>query len=72
MRPVPFADTRKTLLARVWRLISDEGFAVCMLIAVTTAAVLAFGFDATPDIVVAVLTLGAVTALAETRLHRRG
>ena len=32
----------------------------------------AVGFDATADIVIATLALGAVTALAETRLHRRG
>ncbi|WP_314950773.1 hypothetical protein [Bradyrhizobium cosmicum] len=53
------------------QLIADEGFTICMLVAVVVAAVLAFGFDATADTVVAMLAIGAGTALAETRLHRR-
>jgi len=69
---MPSTDTRRAPLAGARQLIADEGFAVCMLIAVTAAAVLAFGFDATSDIVVAMLTVGAVTALAEARLHKRG
>ena len=60
MRPT---NKRATLLSGARRLITDEGFAI---------TVLAVGFDATADIVVATLALGAVTALAETRLHRRG
>ncbi|MCS3896565.1 hypothetical protein M2171_005698 [Bradyrhizobium japonicum USDA 38] len=54
------------------RLVTDEGFAITVLAAVIAAVVLAVGFDATADIVVATLALGAVTALTETRLHRRG
>jgi len=69
---MPSKDTRTALLAGARQLLADDGFAVCMLVAVTAAAVLAFGFDATSDIVVAMLTVGAVTAVAETRLHRRG
>lgn len=62
---------RQALLAGVRRWITDDGFAVCMLAAVTAAAVLAFGFDATSDVVIAMLVVGAVTAAAEMRLHRR-
>ncbi|MCP3389889.1 hypothetical protein NLM27_14010 [Bradyrhizobium sp. CCGB12] len=69
MRPT---NKRATPLSGARQLITDEGFTVTMLTAVIAAAVLAFGFDATADIVVATLALGAVTALAETRLHRRG
>lgn len=69
MRPT---DRHATLLGNARRLISDEGFAVSMLTAVIAAVVLAFGFGATADIVVAMLAIGAVTAVAETRLHRRG
>ena len=65
-------DKRTTLLGNARGLITDGGFTVSMLAAVAAAAVLAFGFDATADIVVATLALGAVTALAEARLHRRG
>ncbi|WP_245285806.1 hypothetical protein [Bradyrhizobium japonicum] len=53
-------------------MVTDEGFAITVLAAVIAAVVLAVGFDATADIVVATLALGAVTALTETRLHRRG
>ncbi|MGO4506557.1 hypothetical protein AB4Z51_06030 [Bradyrhizobium sp. 2TAF36] len=53
-------------------MITDEGFTITVLAAVIAAAILTIGFDATADIVVATLALGAVTALAETRLHRRG
>ncbi|MCK1360390.1 hypothetical protein [Bradyrhizobium sp. 199] len=69
MRPT---NRHATPLGHARRLICDEGFAVSMLAAVIAAVVLAFGFGATVDIVVAMLAIGAVTALAETRLHRRG
>ncbi|WLB50412.1 hypothetical protein AB7008_25110 [Bradyrhizobium sp. 521_C7_N1_3] len=69
MRPT---NKRATLPGGARRLVTDEGFAITVLAAVIAAAVLAIGFDATADIVVATLALGAVTALAETRLHRRG
>ncbi|MET4175532.1 superfamily II helicase [Bradyrhizobium sp. LA6.1] len=69
MRPT---NMRATLLRGARQLITDEGFAITVLAAVIAAAVLAVGFDATADIVIATLALGAVTALAETRLHRRG
>ncbi|MDE5463829.1 hypothetical protein [Bradyrhizobium sp. CSS354] len=64
-------DRPATRVGGARQLIADEGFTFCMLAAVVAAAVLAFGFDATPDTVVAMLAIGAVTAVAETRLHRR-
>jgi hypothetical protein len=64
-------DKPATRVGGARQLTADEGFTFCMLAAVVAAAVFAFGFDATPDIVVAMVAIGAVTALAETRLHRR-
>ncbi|MCK1654133.1 hypothetical protein IVA88_22230 [Bradyrhizobium sp. 149] len=64
-------DRSATHLGSARQLIVDEGFTFCMLAAVVAAAVLAFGFDATADIIVAMLAIGAVTAVAETRMHRR-
>ncbi|TFW62629.1 hypothetical protein CT676_00405 [Bradyrhizobium sp. MOS001] len=69
MRPT---SKRAPLLRGARQLITDEGFTITVLAAVIAAAILTIGFDATADIVVATLALGAVTALAETRLHRRG
>ena len=57
------------LLGDLRRLIADEGFAISLLAAVAVAAILAFGFGATADIVVTMLIVGVVTALAETRLR---
>jgi hypothetical protein len=68
MRP---ADKHGDFLGGARQLIADEAFAVCVLSAVIAAAVLAFGFGATADIVVTMLVMGAVTALAETRLQKR-
>jgi hypothetical protein len=53
------------------RLISDDGFALSILTVVSVAAILAFGFDATPDIVAPVLVLGVMTALAERKLRAK-
>ncbi|MCP3399687.1 MULTISPECIES: hypothetical protein [unclassified Bradyrhizobium] len=66
------ANKRTTLLGSARQLIADEGLTVSMLAAVIAAAVLAFGFGATADVIIAMLAIGAVTAVAETRLHRRG
>jgi len=68
MRPT---DQRATLLGSVRGLISDESFTLSVLGAVTAAAILAFGFGATAEIVVAMLAIGAVTAAAETHLRKR-
>jgi hypothetical protein len=51
------------------RLIGDDGFAVSILAAVAAAALLAFGFGATADVVASMLVVGVVTALAETQLR---
>jgi H+/Cl- antiporter ClcA len=64
-------DKPATRAGGALQLIADEGLTFCMLVAVVAATVFAFGFDAPPDIVVAMLAIGAVTAVAESRLHRR-
>lgn len=51
------------------RLIADEGFAVSILAAVAAATILAFGFDATADVIASMLLVGVVTVLAETKLR---
>jgi hypothetical protein len=51
------------------RLITDEGFTISILAAVAAAAILAFSFGAATDVVAAMLIVGVVTALAETRLR---
>ena len=51
------------------RLLADEGFAVSILAAVLAATILAFGFNATADVIIVMLIVGVVTALAETRLR---
>jgi hypothetical protein len=53
------------------RLISDDGFALSILAVVGVAAILAFGFGATPEIVAPVLILGVNTALAERKLRAK-
>ena len=53
------------------RLMADDGFALSILAVVSVATVLAFGFDATPEIVAPLLILGAMTALAERKLRAR-
>jgi hypothetical protein len=53
------------------RLLADEGFAISILAAVAAATILAFGFDATPDVIILMLVVGVVTALAETRLRAK-
>ena len=53
------------------RLVADDGFALSIFAAVAAASVLAFGFDATPDMVAPLLILGIVTALAERKLRAR-
>lgn len=59
------------LLQDLRRLFSDDGFALSILTVVGVAAILAFGFDATPEIVAPVLVLGAMTALAERKLRAK-
>ena len=53
------------------RLIADDGFVLSILAVVSVATVLAFGFDATPDIIAPLLVLGIMTALAERKLRAR-
>ena len=59
------------LLQDLRRLFSDDGFALSILTVVGAAAILAFGFDATPEIVAPVLVLGVMTALAERKLRAK-
>jgi hypothetical protein len=58
-------------LQDVRRLMADDGFVLSMLAVVSVATVLAFGFDATADIVAPLLILGIVTALAERKLRAK-
>ncbi len=53
----------------VFHLITDVAFAIASLAAVAVATALAFSFAAEPELVAAVLILGFLTALAETRLR---
>ena len=64
-------DERATILGSVRELIGDESFTVSTLAAVAAAAILAFGFGATAEIIVAMLVVGAVTAAVETHLRKR-
>jgi hypothetical protein len=59
------------LLQDVRRLIADDGFVLSILAVVSVATVLAFGFDAAPEIIAPLLILGIVTALAERKLRAR-
>lgn len=65
------ADRRVAPSSRARHLIADQGLPAAVLAAVMAAAVLAFGFGATADVIVAMLAIGGVTAVAETHLHRR-
>ncbi len=67
MQPAP--DKGAALFDNLRRLITDEGFTAAIFAAVAAAAVLAFGFGATADIVATMLVVGVVSALAETRLR---
>jgi hypothetical protein len=51
------------------RLMSDDGFVLAVFAVVAVAAILAFGFGATPDIAAAVVVVGTLTAFAEGRLR---
>jgi hypothetical protein len=53
------------------RLAADDSFVLSILAVVGAATALAFGFDATPDIVAPLLILGVVTALVERRLRAK-
>jgi hypothetical protein len=53
------------------RLMAGDGFALSILAVVGVATALAFGFDATPDIVAPLLILGIMTALAERKLRAK-
>jgi hypothetical protein len=57
------------LLGDLRGLVTDEGFAISILAAVAAAAILAFGFGATAEIVALMLVIGVVTALAETKIR---
>jgi hypothetical protein len=57
------------LLQDVRRLMADDGFVLSILAVVGVATALAFGFDATPEIVAPLLILGIMTALAERKLR---
>jgi hypothetical protein len=58
-------------LQDVRRVMADDGFVRSILAVVSVATVLAFGFDATPEIVAPLLVLGIVTALAERKLRAK-
>jgi hypothetical protein len=53
------------------RLVADDGFVLSILAVTGVATVLAFGFDATHDIVAPLLILGVMTALVERKLRRK-
>jgi hypothetical protein len=55
----------------VRRLIADEGTTTAIFLTVLAAAILAFGFGATADIVASMLVVGTLTAFAEARLRAR-
>ncbi|MBX9651668.1 MAG: hypothetical protein K2X57_31920 [Xanthobacteraceae bacterium] len=63
-------DNGGAFLSELRRLIGDEGFTISILAGVAAAAILAFGFGATADIVATMLVVGVVSALAETRLRK--
>jgi len=52
-------------------IIAGDTFAICVLIVVVVAAVFAFGFGATSELVGAILILGLITAFAESKLRAR-
>ena len=58
-------------LQDVRRLMADDGFALSILAVVSVATALAFGFDATPEIIAPLLILGVMTALAERKLRAK-
>jgi hypothetical protein len=58
-------------LQDVRRLMADDGFVLSIFAVVGVATVLAFGFDATPEIIAPLLILGVMTALAERKLRAR-
>lgn len=53
------------------RLVADVGFAFTILGVVVIATVLAFGFGASLEIVVAILVLGVTTAIVEKELRAK-
>lgn len=59
----------------IWRSIiaiaSQNSFVSTVLFVVCFACILAFVFEATVDIIVAIVTLGCVTAVAEHVMHFR-
>jgi hypothetical protein len=59
------------LLQDVRRLMADDGFVLSILAVTGVATALAFGFDATPDIIAPLLILGVMTALAERKLRAK-
>lgn len=65
-------DNSGAFLNGLRRLVADEGFAISILAAVAAANILAFGFDATADVVASMLVAGVVTALVEAKLRAGG
>jgi hypothetical protein len=59
------------LLQDMRRLVADDGFVLSILAVVGVATALAFGFDATSDIVAPLLILGVMTALVERKLRSK-
>ncbi|MBR0697149.1 hypothetical protein [Bradyrhizobium lablabi] len=53
------------------QLLADEGPTVAIFATVALAALLAFGFGATLEVVASMLILGVATAFAETRMRAR-
>jgi hypothetical protein len=65
------AGKQVTMIDGVRRLIADEGITTAIFSTVLAAAILAFGFGATADIVASMLVVGTLTAFAEARLRAR-
>ena len=65
------ADKNGIFLKDARHLVADERFAISVLSAVLAAAILAFGFGATADVVISMLVVGVASALAEMRLRAR-
>jgi hypothetical protein len=65
------ADKHGALLKGARHLVADEGFTLSVLSAVLAAAILAFGFGATVEVVISMLVVGVMTSFAEVRLRTR-
>jgi hypothetical protein len=58
-------------LEALLRLVADGGFVLAIFGVVVAASVLAFGFGAKAEVVAAVLVLGVMTAISESKLRTR-